>query len=273
MTIREEQFIAPIPLDPGAEKPRVSVAVMAHPSREREVEELVGRLDRPATVVWDRKSCRWDTGRRSQLAFDPSATHHLVVQDDAIVCSELVAGLEHALQWVPRGAAASLYIGAVRPYAGRIGRAVDRAAGCSWIVMRDLHWGVGIVLPTPIIERLVTEQDARTNIIEYDRRISRWLVTHGVPVWYTFPSLVDHRHSPSLLGHGDTRHAFQFIGEKASPFDVDWGGPALRVPDPRAAAQMMFPRRIGPGARPVVTRRGVRTPNATAPPTEAGGAG
>ena len=202
--------------------PRLSVAVMAHPAREQMVDALVAKLDRPATVVWDRISDRWDTGRRSQLAFDPHATHHLVVQDDAMIPNDLCAGVERACGYLPAGAAMSLYLGAVRPHSGRISRAVERAGTeVSWIVMRDLHWGVGVVLPTSIIPALIEAQDRRTNIVEYDRRMSRWLSSHGVPVWYTWPSLVSHQHGPSLVAHGDTRHAYQFIGEESSALDVN----------------------------------------------------
>lgn len=35
---------------------RVSVAIMAHPKRKRFIPELQAKLDRPATVVWDRKN-------------------------------------------------------------------------------------------------------------------------------------------------------------------------------------------------------------------------
>lgn len=248
------------PAQPGGDdwvQPRLSVAVMAHPARAAQVEELCARLDRRVRIVWDEKQDRWDTGRRSQLAFDPEATHHLVVQDDAVVPRDFIAGVERACGYIPQGAAMSLYLGAVRPHSARIARAV-RVAGhdVSWIVMRDLHWGVGVVLPTGIIQQLIRDSDRRPNIAEYDRRMSRWLVGRQIEVWYTWPSLVDHRHGPSLVAHGDRRHAHEFIGEDASALDVDLAKPALKVPDPRRAGAMQFARRIEVASRkPEVSRR------------------
>lgn len=225
---------------------RLSVAVMAHPSRAAQVEALMARMDRPAEVVWDRINDRWDTGRRSQLAYNPNATHHLVVQDDAVIPRDFVAGVEHAVAHAPEGVALCLYLGAVRPFAARISRAVERAGDeVAWLVMRDLHWGVGVVLPTEIIEQLITDQDRRTSIVEYDRRMSRWLTTHNVQVWYPWPSLVDHRDEPSLVGHGSGRHAHRFIGESVSALEVDWTRPALHVPNPRQANAIQWPRRGG----------------------------
>lgn len=244
---------------------RLSVAIMGHPSRMEMIADLRERLDRPAELILDRHQDRWDTGRRAQLAFDPKATHHLVVQDDAVVCRDLCAGLERAIAATPGDVALSCYIGRVRPYATRIARAVEQASiDVSWITMRDLHWGVAVVLPTPIIERLIRAQDRATSILEYDRRMSRWLVKHGIDVWYTWPSLVDHRDSVSLVGHGDGRHAHEFLGADRSALDVDWSGGFVRVPDPRQAAQMQWPRRVS--RRPVVARRAARPSESPAAP-------
>jgi hypothetical protein len=225
---------------------RVSAAVMAHPSRAAQVEALLGALDRPVPVVWDQRQDRWDTGRRSLLA-----SHHLVVQDDAVVPRDLLAGLEAALVYVPPEAAVSLYLGRVRPFASTVTKAVQKAGtAVSWIVMRDLFWGVGVVLPTGIIERLVATQDRATSILEYDRRISRWLVGMNVPVWYSWPSMVDHADGESLVDHGRGRHAHQAVGPDRSVFDHAWDRGSLLLPDRRS---MPLPQRVS--RRPVVERR------------------
>lgn len=260
-----QPFVAARSREPRSGDVRLSAAVMAHPSRAPLVDELLGWLDRPVEVVWDRRSDRWDTGRRAQLAYDPQATHHLVVQDDAIVPPDLCAGLERALLYTPPDAALCLYIGRVRPHAGRIARAVQRANGCSWITMRDLHWGVGIVLPTPIIEACIKTQDRAVSIAQYDRRISRWLVQQRIPVWYPWPSLVEHRDTMSLIGHGEGRHAHEFLGRETSVLDADWSGPVLCVPDPQAMA-MTLPQQVS--RRPVVERRRGRGATVTEPAGE-----
>lgn len=248
-----QPFISQSERAPRAGTVRLSAAIMAHPSRAALVDELRADLDRDVEVVWDRRQDRWDTGRRAQLAYGGSATHHLVVQDDAYVARDLCAGLEHALRYAPENAALCLYIGRVRPHAGRIARAVGRAQnGCSWLTMRDLHWGVGIVLPTPIIEACIHDQDRAVTIPQYDRRISRWLVRERIPVWYPWPSLVEHRDTESLIGHGEGRHAHRFLGRDQSVLDANWAGPVLTVPDPQQMA-MSLPQTVS--RRPVVERR------------------
>jgi hypothetical protein len=63
----------------------LSVAIMAHPKRAALVDGILARLDRDdVPVIWDEQGSRWDTGRRAMLAYDPSCTHHVVIQDDII---------------------------------------------------------------------------------------------------------------------------------------------------------------------------------------------
>lgn len=213
---------------------RVSVAIMAHPRRQAFIPELQAKLDRPATVVWDDgTNSRWGTGRRALLAYDPEATHHLVLQDDAVIPRDLVAGVEAALAHAPADVPLCLYVGKVRPYREMVTEYVGRAANnASWLVMDRLNWGVAVVFPTRLIDDMVTWCD-NGRIPNYDSRMSSWLEAQGIPVWYPWPSLVDHRESPSLVpgrGHNG-RIAHRFIGANASALDIDYSGTVLRLPN------------------------------------------
>lgn len=236
--------------------PVLSVSVMAHPSRAVMVEELLTRLGYPAAVAWDEKNDEWHTARRALLAYGPAAEYHLVVQDDALLCRALWDGLTAALPHAPAGAVVSLYAGETRR--GAFWRAHTAAAGgtSSWLLTSRLWWGVAAAYPVEILDRLVAGCDTSA-VREYDRRVSTWLRRKGVAVAYTVPSLVDHADGPSLLHHDGTapgtraRRAPWFIGEDASPLDVDWTLPPLLVSDPRAPAQQV--RRVS--NRPTVRRR------------------
>jgi hypothetical protein len=206
----------------------ISVAVMAHHKREAWVPELVDSIDADVEVVWDRHNERWETGRRALLAYDPAASHHLVVQDDAIVCRDLVAGLtvavEHS-QFHPVG----LYIGTIRPARSDVVAAVRIAQlnRSSWVQMEGPWWGVGILVPTAHIEDIVEFGDRKTSVANYDMKISRWYKTQNIDCWYTFPSLVEHRHgdeNPSLIPGrtAKNRRAHVFIGRDESALSVGW---------------------------------------------------
>lgn len=210
---------------------------MVHPRRDHLIPDLLAAIDRPANVVRDRRDDEWDTGRRAWEAHDPAATHHLVLQDDAIVCGDLVAGLELALAHVPAEAAVSLYMGTLRPDGRQVTTAAYRAqeTGAAWIVMPDLKWGVGVLAPTAVIPDMLDHAD-RSGGRAYDWNLRGYFHDAvGWPVWCTWPSLVDHRDDePGLVPHmippSGPRVAHRFLGEHASAVDVDWGSGVVEMP-------------------------------------------
>lgn len=209
--------------------PRVSVAVMAHPSRKGCVSELLAALDRPAEVVWDEKRDLWDTGRRSLLAYDPQATHHLVIQDDALVCRDLVAGVERALHCVPPDVLLGLYLGHHPPHSYMVSQLVSQAGSASWLSMAAINWGVAVVVPTGYIADLVAFGD-QLAIPSYDQRIGRWCRKRRIKAWYPWPSLVEHRGVPSLIGRRDGRKARKFIGANVSALSLSFGDGVRELP-------------------------------------------
>jgi hypothetical protein len=229
---------------------KLSVSVMAHPKRSHLVAGLIEALgigdDR---MVLDRKNDRWDTGRRAWEAHDPDADWHVVIQDDAIACADLVAGLARALDHVPAECIVSPYVGTRRPAKRKVERAVDaaRAADASWIVMQALNWGVGIAAPVWTIPEMVAWCETETAYPNYDKRVGRYyLRVLGWHTWCTWPSLLDHRDDePSLCsdGPGQPPHGPGRVAHEhwtGSALDLDWskgsvvlepmGGP--RRPEP-----------------------------------------
>lgn len=225
------QSLPPLP----PEEISLSAIIMAHPSRANQVAAIQAALDRPVSVVWDQINNRWDTGRRSMLAYDPACSHHVVIQDDLLVPRDLLAGLERALAYVPRNAPVAGYIGRVRPERDRILDTVAMARGCnaSWITTRCLYWGPLICVPTDCIEEMVAFCD-HVNIANYDLRISRYFEEFSIRTWSTWPSIVDHDDGPSLVPgrsgadrkrpEGTNRIAHDFCGTQTSVLDLDWSG-------------------------------------------------
>lgn len=232
---------------------KLSVKIMAHKKRAAFIPELVQRLGlTDDDVIWDRKDNRWDTGRRAWEAIDQTADFGCVIQDDARVALDLIAGLENALMHVPRNCLMSPYIGTRRPVAARVERSVHaaRAANASFIEMPSLNWGVGIIAPTHIIDDMLPWCD-KQDYPNYDRRIGRFAIdVMRFSTWCTFPSLVDHRETASLVGHGGGRVAHDFIGEHASALSVDWTKGSVKLAGTaRVASRYLSARnRIDSGA-------------------------
>lgn len=228
---------------------KLSAGVMAHPSRAADVEELLGRLDREVPVHWDGEGPAsgngdrvWRQARETWLMFDPAADWHVLIQDDAIVCADFLAGLERALDFVPQDAVVSPYLGTGRNVPIRwdaLGRAAE-TSGASFVQSDRVLWGVCLVVPTQLIPEMVEFGDRKSGMPD-DMRVGAWAQRRHGEVWYPWPSLVDHKPVPSLTKHrAADRHAR--LHHEGSALDLVWSGPVVSDP--------MFIRRRGPRSGP-----------------------
>jgi hypothetical protein len=210
---------------------KLSVAVMAHRKRAELVPKLCKRLgvgmDR---VVWDQFNDRWDTGRRSLLAYDEDVTHHLVVQDDAVPARDLISSIESWIPKLPHGVLC-LYAGRVKEF--RLVLQKQRPPQPSWLQMRKINWGVALVFPVEHIRPAVAYGDRRVEMENYDMRLSEYCVLNNVPVLYPYPSWVNHETTPSLVpGRGAHRKAHLALNQSQSVRQWDRGRRANVVPIP-----------------------------------------
>lgn len=238
---------------------------MAHPDRADLVVEMLSTLDRPVPVHYDPEGPPsgdgnrvWRVARAGWQLADPRSDFHLLIQDDALVVPDLLAGLERALDSVPANAVVSPYLGKGGATPARwhsMAAEADRR-GASWVVSSKLMWGVGIILPTAAIPDMITHAD-RLERVPDDMRVAGWASRRHAEIWYTWPSLVDHRPVPSITKH----HAKNRTAERlhqGSALDLDWTGPVVRDPmltimrgprsGPRKRQTVISPTRTaGPG--------------------------
>ena len=228
---------------------KVSAAIMAHPDRAEMVADLRFRLDRVPAIHWDpggppsgNGDRVWSVARAAWLKYDPAADYHVLIQDDAIACKHLLAGIEAALDHVPAGSILSPYLGTGRMATARwdhLERVAD-AAGAAFIRADRVMWGVCLVVPTVDISDMIAWCDRKGGVPD-DMRVSGWAQRNDREVWYTWPSLVDHRTVPSLTKH----RALDRVARRhhlGSATDIDWSGPVVTDP--------MLLRRKGPRSRP-----------------------
>jgi hypothetical protein len=236
---------------------RVSAAIMAHPDRTDQVRELITMLKRPVPIHWDEEGPPsgngdrvWRQARATWELADPRADYHVLIQDDAVPCPDLLAGLERALEHVPPDVLVSPYLGKggmTRTRWAPIAAAADEA-GASWVRSHKLMWGVCIAAPVHLLPEMIEWCDKRARVPD-DMRVSGWFELMGHDVWYTWPSLVDHRSVPSLTKH----RAAERVAARhhtGSALDLDWSGPVTTDP--------MLARRMSPRSGPS-RRRPVRS--------------
>jgi hypothetical protein len=234
---------------------KLSASIMAHPARSGEVDQLrrdLGLSHGVTPVAWDDEGPPsgsanrvWRTARKGWMLADPTADWHVLIQDDALVCRDFLAGLERALAYVPPDVVVSAYLGTGRTVPIRweaLARAAD-SAGASWVRTQRLMWGVCVVLPVHLIPEMIERADRRAGVPD-DMRVAGWAEKTGREVWYAWPSLADHRRVPSLTKH----RAHDRVARRWHPgsaLDLSWSGGV--VTDPvmaRRAVQRSGPSRL-----------------------------
>jgi hypothetical protein len=217
-------------IDIQTPEPRLSFTVMAHQKREKWAKRIAKNIG--CDITWDRRNDRHDTGLRAIKAYDPDATHHVVIQDDVILCKNFVAIVNDAVRYAHPYAPIGLYYGAKGSASSAHARAALEADkhNASWIVRKGPIWGPGIIYPVATIPDLL--KYFSSSIVEnYDRRVMYYYQSVEQDCWYTYPSLVDHRqqNNPSLSGHDrGERSARRFMGPQEA-LEVDWSGPVLKA--------------------------------------------
>jgi len=216
---------------------KLSAVIMAHPVRKDSAERVRASLDRDVEIVYDQVTQpsadprqRWAVGRRCWQAADPSADWHLVIQDDALVCQDLLAGLEKALDVIGPEGLVSAYTGTGRPDQYNVRRAHRHAQdkGHSWMPTKSLCWGVAILAPVPTIPDMVKWCDRKAGMPD-DMRVGKWFQSQKIDTWYTWPSLVDHRLAPSLTKPRQVERV-AVRHHQGSALELDWSGPTVMDP-------------------------------------------
>lgn len=179
---------------------------MAHPKRKVQAESLYKQLANTGFsdlhIIWDEVNEEWHTGKRAlQGGAILGSDYHVVIQDDAILTPHFFENIESAIRALPKKSLISLYTGKPRPLGERVSAAIEKATHGDFLESFQLFWGVGLVIPSDHIDPML--EFVENVELPYDNRVGEFYCQNGLPVYYTYPSLVDHDDdTSSLLGHG-----------------------------------------------------------------------
>lgn len=143
----------------------------------------------------------WRNHRRAlEWCRSQDATHALVLQDDAVPVDGFLDHVQEAARRRPDDLI-SLYVGTGRPWAGSVLEAVEEArrSHASWLVADGPVWGVGIVWPVSCINDFLSWSELWRHRLPYDQRAHAWSQVTGRRCYYTWPSLVNHADTPSVI--------------------------------------------------------------------------
>jgi len=190
---------------------RISAAVMTHPARmELALQVTRAHPELAVKVVVDPAPdgapSAVRTGIRAWGAVPDWATHHLVLEDDAVLHPGFAEQLSAAVSAGP-DAALCLFTewGSRTSYALRLGA----FRGARWApVIDDYTPCLAICLPAEHARALGAS--APDTAVPYDVLVHSYLRRAGVPAWVSIPNIADHGEVPSLVGnqaHGRRKSA------------------------------------------------------------------
>jgi len=201
---RRQRADAPTP--PPWSPHDIPVAIVAHPRRWKQAQELSSSVGAEA-LVWDnahlgceashRRAWEWLAQGKTGEPGDPRG-YSVVLEDDVAVMADFRHQLTAALRVAP-SPIVSLYLGRGRPphYQPAIAHAITSLpTDVCWFTAPVLLGAVGYAIRTELLPELLSHPQAPLPI---DEQISAWAQAANHTVAYTWPSLVQHRDLAPLI--------------------------------------------------------------------------
>lgn len=184
---------------------RLSSAIMVHPVRLASAQELMdGHPELGFSLAVDPEPGRMGALRTARVAWGSvahDATHHLVVQDDSVLCPDFAEHVTSAIRTMPH-AALSFFVEWGACSSNMVRMAALR--GKAWAEVVDVYVPMqALVLPAEIARGF--DDYARTNAVDEDpddHVLRAYLHSVGVPAYVSVPNIVEHKDLPSLVGNG-----------------------------------------------------------------------
>lgn len=191
------------------------IGIVAHINRTLMAENLADETG--ATIVsYDDGTLGCTTNHLNtwKRLSDESGDWKVVLEDDALPVKGFRDQLDRALAVSPCGIV-SLYLGRLRPpqFQYMIQPAIDRAETlqASWLVSRQLLHAVGVAIRSDLLDDMLETVDED---IPIDEALNAWVNRKFYRVAYTYPSLIDHADTETLIQHRD--------GQTRDPGRVAW---------------------------------------------------
>ncbi|MEO3755835.1 hypothetical protein [Streptomyces sp. B6B3] len=211
---------------------RLSVVVMHHPKRRDALPALLAACEPlPVRVVTDPDPdgppSPLRTAKRAWAAVAEGATHHVVLQDDAVPVRGFADQLTRAIAARPHDGVTL----SVQQTSPRNSYAVRRAAlaGQAWAPMSVVEWTSTLGLALPAADALALAAyfaELPDELLEDDDFVTPFCVGRGRRVFATVPNLVEHAGLPSLSGYEAEGH------RPVTVYDPRWSIPAGHWADP-----------------------------------------
>ncbi|MDW4901628.1 hypothetical protein RB625_24745 [Streptomyces californicus] len=194
---------------------RLSASVMTVPERVVHARSISTELGDIPVITDTSRGGPLRNSLRAWKAYDLSASHHLLLQDDIALAPDLIARMEAACAAHP-----DAILSGYASWHTSSGAAMRLAAvsGASWVeTVGDGYFPtLAMVMPTAYIGEYVEFAERYRDVIKHDDHVVFWFLRqHGIRALISAPAMVEHRGIATAAGnHPDfPQHAACFVPE------------------------------------------------------------
>lgn len=184
------------------------IAVVACPVRRARATELIRRVG-ASCIAWDRTKVGAAANHLQAWSYlvDTPAPWAVVLEDDAVPCIDFVGQLDAMLAVAP-GDFVSLYLGRGRPDQWQLPISAAISHDACFLRADALLGMVGYAVRPELLRRLLTSIRFRRlrhprARVELNDQVSDWMRNHGLSIFYSRPSLVDHADGPPVIADAE----------------------------------------------------------------------
>lgn len=178
-------------------KDDISINIQAHRKRAKYIPYLKEKLGSNVTVIWDRKNDVWDTRMRClKDHIKKGKKYSLTIQDDCLITDNFIHKIVKFINKMNLTEGRTLAYNFYFPINSR----ARVAAKFGYYKRYGMKSGLAICIPTNKIKPLIEFWEGSDAYYRNDdSRIGIFLRNINLPTFHPFPSLIQHRDSPSLI--------------------------------------------------------------------------
>lgn len=179
---------------------------------------ILNKLEDFAVIEDWKKKGVWHNGKKSwEFCLSTKATHHLVLQDDIILCEDFLPTVKKLIEVFPNKI--------MSLYANRKICEEAKLKNIRWVEISDGTWGQALLFPREQTKLFLVWE--KNNILEnfksFDARAAIYCVKNNVTPLCPMPSLVNHLlPSNSTLGYNNKKRVARWFEEKKSYLQYNW---------------------------------------------------
>jgi hypothetical protein len=174
-------------------------------------------------LVFDSTGNLWESAKRTLTNYPKGTTHVLLLQDDVLICDNFMPAVRQIVDALPDKP--------ITLFSNRVSIENARAAGVHYVQLTKWLMAQTYIMPVSIIDDFIAwaELHIKPSIYFDDNRWAMYFYYHGMKVWATAPSLVEHIgwNATTLRPYNEAfdrnnRMARWYIGIQKSALDIDW---------------------------------------------------